>query len=75
MLFPFLAANKAQSEVCFFPLPHAPQLFPPSDASPACSASKERSLHDKVQSRIIKLDEDRETGETDTDIKQREKAL
>lgn len=30
-----------------------------TDASSACSASKVRPLHDKVQSRIIKLEEDR----------------
>lgn len=57
----FSAANKAQRETCFVTPAAASQTYPPSDASPACSANKVRPLHDKVQSRIIKLEKDRGT--------------
>lgn len=56
--------NKAQGEMHLLPPP--PPLYPNhpyplSDALPACTANKVRPLHDKVQSRIIKLEKDRET--------------
>lgn len=47
--------------VCYPPTTRHTQPYPLSDASPACSANKVRPLHDKVQSRIIKLEKDRET--------------
>lgn len=56
-VFPFSQQIKHKDRCVCYP----PQPYPLSDASPACSANKVRPLHDKVQSRIIKLEKDRET--------------